>query len=138
VSEPSSRLDRRSVLEGAAYAGVISGAAGLLQVAVKSEALQGLLLIVILLGFLFGGFVAGRGHFDSAARHGAAAAALAFVVIQGVALVRRLVVGDSVNVGSIILGALTAAVCGTLGGLLALRSPGPDAVRRGRRRGDLP
>jgi hypothetical protein len=134
MSDATSSLDRRSVIEGAVYAAIISGAAGITQAVVDSDALVGLLLLVIVVGFVFGGFVAGRGHFGSAARHGAAAAALAFVVVQAVLLVRVMLVGDSVNVVSIIAGALTAAVCGTLGGLLALRSPGPDAVRRNRGR----
>jgi hypothetical protein len=128
----ATNLDRRSIVEGAAYAVVISGGAGVLQAAIDGDAARGLLLVVIVFGFLFGGFVAGRGHFGTAARHGAAAATVAFVVVQGLATARRLALGRSISVGAIILGALTAAVCGTIGGLLATRSPGPDAVRRRR------
>ncbi len=131
-------LDRRSVLAGAAYALVISGGAGLIQTAVDDAGARGLLFVVVLFGFFVGGFVAARGHLTSAARHGATAAVLAFLVFQGVAAARRLLDGDGVSALGVIFNAFTAAVCGMLGGLLATRSPGPAAVRhrRGRPEGD--
>ncbi|MCC6558601.1 MAG: hypothetical protein IT372_37170, partial [Polyangiaceae bacterium] len=72
-------LHLRSVLAGAAYALVISGTAGLVQWAVDSSGWRGVFFLVVLFGFFFGGFVAGRGHVTGAAKHGAAAAVLAFV-----------------------------------------------------------
>lgn len=126
-------LRTASILEGAAYALVISGAGGLIQFATDSRSWRGVLFLVILFGFLFGGFVAGRGNAGTAARHGAVASALAFLVFQGVAATRRVVVGDDVSVVGIVFNAFTAAVCGTLGGMIATRSPGPEAVRRSRR-----
>lgn len=125
-----------SLVEGGLYALLISGLAGLIQFNVDSRGWRALLFLVILFGFFFGGFVAGRGNFGTAARHGAVAASIAFLVFQGVAATRRLVVGDDVSVVGIVFNALTAAVCGSLGGLLATRSPGPEAVRRSRQAPD--
>lgn len=123
-------LRTRSVLSGALYALLISGTAGVVQWAVDSPGWRGVFFLVVLFGFFFGGFVAGRGLASAAARHGAVAAAVAFAVFQGVASIRRLVDGESVSVVGLVFNAFTAAVCGTLGGLLATRSPGPEAVRR--------
>ncbi len=123
---------------GAAYSLVISGAAGLGQVVVDSDAWRGLLFLVVVFGFLFGGFVAGRGNFANAARHGALAALAAFLVLQGVGSLRRLAIGESVLIIGVLFNGFTAAVCGSLGGLLATRSPGPEAVRTRRKRGTNP
>ncbi|MEZ5233839.1 MAG: hypothetical protein R2749_14195 [Acidimicrobiales bacterium] len=124
-------LSVRAVVVGAVYAFVISGSAGLIQWAIDSPGWRGIFLLVVLFGFFFGGFVAGRGqHSGEAAKHGAAAGVLAFAVFQGVAAVRLVADGDSVSLVGLLFNAFTAAVCGSLGGLLATRSPGPDAVRR--------
>lgn len=132
MSSPA--LRRPSIIAGAIYALIISAPAGVAQSMVEGRSARGLLFLVVLFGFLFGGFVAGRGNFGNATRHGALAAAVAFLVFQGIASTRRLVLGDSVSVIGILFNALTAAVCGSLGGMLATRSPGPDAVRSQRRR----
>ncbi len=132
---PEPRLRPASIVAGAAYALVISGAAGVGQAVVDREGWRGLLFLVVVFGFVFGGFVAGRGNFGNAARHGAVAAVAAFLLLQGVASVRRLVVGQPVSVVGLLFNGFTAAVCGSLGGLLATRSPGPDAVRGRRTRG---
>lgn len=120
---------------GATYSLVISGAAGVGQALVDSDGWRGLLFLVVVFGFVFGGFVAGRGNFGNAARHGALAALAAFMLLQGMASIRRLVIGESVSVIAVLFNGFTAAVCGSLGGLLATRSPGPDAVRGDRPRG---
>jgi hypothetical protein len=123
-----------SVLEGAAYTLVISGGAGIAQ-AVLDGGWRGLFFLVVLFGLFFGGFVAGRGNFGTAARHGAAATTLAVVVFQAAASFRRLLIGEDVSVLNFLFVVTFAAVCGSLGGLLSTRSPGPDAVRRHARRG---
>ena len=69
---------------------------------VEDRSARGLLFLVVLFGFLFGGFVAGRGNFGNATRHGALAAAVAFLVVQGIASTRRLVLGDYVSVIGIV------------------------------------
>ncbi len=125
-------LHRPSILHGMAYGVFLSGGAGILQALTDSASWRGLLLVVIVFGYLFGGFVAGRGRFGTAARHGAVAAGLSFLVVQGIAALRRLAIGEDVSVTGIIFFGLTAAACGALGGLLATRSPGPQAVRRSR------
>ena len=123
-------LRPRSVLAGALYALLISGTAGIAQSRATSGTLRGALFLVVLFGFFFGGFVAGRGNFAAAARHGAAAAAVAVAVFQGLAVVRRLLVAQDVSLVGLLYNVMFAAVCGSLGGLLATRSPGPDAIRR--------
>lgn len=128
------RLRWGAVGLGALYAAILSGSAGLAQLANGARSWRGLLFAVILLGFFFGGFVAGRGRTDDAARHGAAAAGGGFVVVQGAAVLRRVVAGEGVSVVGVAFGLTTAAVCGALGGLLATRSPGPSAVRSSARR----
>jgi len=128
-------LRARSVLEGAIYTLVISGTAGVGQAVVDNPTWRGLLFLVVLFGLFFGGFVAGRGNFGSAARHGAAAAAAAIAVFQGGAAIRRLLSGEGASVVGFLFVVGMAAVCGSLGGLLATRSPGPEAVRRSRRGG---
>jgi hypothetical protein len=127
-------LRARSVLEGAVYTLVISGAAGIGQASVSSSSWRAVLFLVVLFGLFFGGFVAGRGNLGSAARHGAAAAAAAIAVFQGGAAIRRLLLGESASVVGFLFVVGLAAVCGSLGGLLATRSPGPEAVRRARSR----
>jgi len=127
-------LRARSVLEGAVYTLVISGAAGVGQAVVDSPTWRALLFLVVLFGLFFGGFVAGRGNFGSAARHGAAAAAAAIAVFQGGAALRRIIAGEGASLVGFLFVVGLAAVCGCLGGLLATRSPGPEAVRRSRRR----
>ena len=124
------QLRPRSVLAGAVYALVISGVAGIAQANVAGGAWRGGLFVVVVFGFFFGGFVAGRGNFGSAARHGAAAAGVAVAVFQGLALLRRLFVGQDISLVALVYNVLFAAVCGALGGLLATRSPGADAIRR--------
>lgn len=115
-----------------AYGVFLSGGAGVLQVFTDGAALRAMLLVVIVFGYFFGGFVAGRGRFGSATRHGAVAAGLSFVVVQGLGSLRRLFAGEGVSLTGIVFFGLTAAACGVLGGLLATRSPGPHAVRRTR------
>lgn len=74
--------------------------------------------LVILLGFFIGGLVAGDRERNTPLVHGAAAALLAYVVIQGLFLVKLLITGDSVEswIGVVFL-ALLAASTGMAGGL---------------------
>jgi len=129
------QLRLSSVLVGAAYTLVICGGAGIAQANVSSGLLRALLFAVVIVGLFFGGFVAGRGNWGSAARHGAAAAVLGIALFQGGAALRRLVVGLDVSVIGALFNLGYAAVCGCLGGLLATRSPGQEAVARYRRGG---
>ncbi|MFN0029354.1 MAG: hypothetical protein ACKV2O_19535, partial [Acidimicrobiales bacterium] len=107
---PGRRLRTGSVLVGAVYSLVISGAAGVGQAVVDNDGWRGLLFLVVLFGFVFGGFVAGRGNFDNAARHGAVAALAAFVLLQGAGSIRRLAIGEPVSLIGVLFNGFTAAV----------------------------
>lgn len=77
--------------------------------------------LVILVGFGAGGWVAARRQPAAPLAHGAAAAFLAWAIVQGVGIVRRLVIGDSLDWLSFVFAALLAASTGAVGGLLADR-----------------
>lgn len=77
--------------------------------------------LVILVGFGAGGWVAARRQPTAPLAHGAAATFLAWAIVQGVGIVRRLVTGDSLDWLSFVFAALLAASTGAVGGLLADR-----------------
>jgi hypothetical protein len=122
-------LDRRIVVRGAASALVLATPA-----AVASSLLAGgdqdhggllsALSFVVLVAFVFGGFVAGMESHQLPAKHGAAAAGLAFVVVQLLGAFSRVTRGDDLSPVRIVLGALLAASAGIIGGLLAARRQG--------------
>jgi hypothetical protein len=78
-------------------------------------------------GYLFLGAVAGFGSARLAEsqllQHGAAAAALAYAIVQGVGIVRHLAIGKSaISPLSFIYLALLMATCGMLGAMLERRA----------------
>jgi putative membrane protein (TIGR04086 family) len=77
--------------------------------------------LLILVGFAAGGWVAARRQPAAPLAHGAAAAFLAWVIVQGVGIVRRLVTGDDLAWLGFVFAALLAASTGAVGGLLADR-----------------
>ena len=114
------------VARGAATALVLAAPAALANVVLasqdpKPEALLNLTLLVLLLGFFFGGILAGREARSDAALHGALAAVLAFVLVQTIGVLGRLDRGDSIKVGGIIFLGFLAACVGTLGALFGTR-----------------
>ena len=124
-------LDPRAVLTGAgAGAALIVPAAVLSQVLVDDSSDDGTPPLVfvffglILAGFALAGWVAGTRPTSerTPVQHGAAAAALAFAVVQAVGLVLVVAAGDEVRIASIIANLLLAASCGAVGGLLATRT----------------
>lgn len=112
----------RVILRGGLWAALIAGAAGIAQALTSAAPLRGLLFAIIVGGFVFGGFVAAREVAASLAKVGALSAATGFAIVQGLATARRAIAGEPIALGAIILGALTAAVCGSIGGLLAARA----------------
>lgn len=121
-------LDRRIVARGAAAALVLATPAAVASslLADNEDRYRGVLsalTLVLLLAFALGGFVAGRESSDLPAKHGAAAAAAAFVVVQMLGVLSRLTRGDSLSAVRIVSGALLAASAGIIGGLLATRRP---------------
>ena len=87
------------VARGAATALVLAAPAALANVVLasqdpKPEALLNLTLLVLLLGFFFGGALSGREARADAARHGTFAALLAFVLVQAIGILGRLDRGE--------------------------------------------
>ncbi len=81
-----------------------------------------LLFVAVLTGFAVGGFVAARRATGAPFTNGGVAALLAYVAIQGVGLVVRLVDGDPPSAATLVFNALLAFACGLAGGALAGRA----------------
>lgn len=75
--------------------------------------------LVIFLGFAVAGFGAGRLRRDTPMIHGALAALLCYVVVQGFGIARRLVADKPLNLATYPLSALLAACLGVAGALFA-------------------
>jgi len=95
----------------------------LLASSTDNRALMFLTFCLILLGFAFGGFAVVRFRLTNPLQHAAAAALLAYVVIQTVGVVVALVRNRDINPVGIVFTALLAACTGMLGAVLALRRP---------------
>lgn len=80
-----------------------------------------LLFFGVLLGFVLGGYVTARSTHDYPYTNGAIAALAAYLVIQGVAIVVRLVGDDPVRVVAVVFNGLVAYGCGLTGALIGAR-----------------
>lgn len=124
-------LDLAAVARGAAVAVAVSLPASLVGLVVVDDADNpGLVLAFLLLvlgGLAAGGYVAGRRVPTAPLLNGAAAALAAFVLIQGIGLVRRVATGAPFSLSSVAFAAFLAYCCGLLGGVAASRrhSVGP-------------
>lgn len=122
-----SRLDGRAVLLGAAVALVVAvPPAVIAQVRADRDTLEAsswvlVLFALILIAFVAGGWVAARQGPAQALANGAVAALVAFAVVQGYGVARRLADGDDVRWLAILFNALLTASCGTVGAVLASR-----------------
>ncbi len=93
-----------------------------------------LLFVLVLAGLAFGGLVAARAAAVAPFTNGGLAALLAFVAIQGVALVVRGADGDSTSVPGLVFNGLLAYGCGLAGAAAATRqarSPGAGSPTGG-------
>lgn len=121
------RLDRTSVLKGTAVTLAITvPPAVVVQLMDDGDDMAAsnwtrVAFLVILVGFGAGGWVAARRQPTAPLAHGAAAAFVAWAIVQGIGIVRRLVAGDSLDWLSFVFAALLAASTGAVGGLLADR-----------------
>lgn len=121
--------DLEAVVKGAATSIVIC-----LPLALIAEAVAGtdeddlawwapVLFFGVLAGFVLGGFVAARNARDYPYTNGAVAALAAFVLIQGVAILVRLVGDEPVRYVSVVFMGLLAYGCGLTGALAGSRRP---------------
>ena len=116
-------LDRLVVVRGAAGGLILAMPAALANVVLadQDERSQGLLALtagVVVLGFVLAGLVAGIDAPHDGERHGQAAAALTFVLVEAVLLLGRLDRGAGISVPAIVIIALFALIGGTLGARL--------------------
>ena len=119
-------LDPRIVVRAAGYALcwlVPAALLNLLASSSDSRALMFLTFCLILLGFAFGGFAVVRFRLENPLQHAAAAALLAYVVIQAVGILVAIVRDRDINPVGIVFTALLAACTGMLGAVLGLRRP---------------
>jgi putative membrane protein (TIGR04086 family) len=75
----------------------------------------------VLLGFVLGGYLTARSCHDYPYTNGAVAALAAYVIIQGVAVVVRLVGDDDIRVVAIVFNGLVSYGCGLTGALIGAR-----------------
>lgn len=127
-------LDWTAVLRGAGAALIVAVPAGFAQRAVNTgSSLKGLLLLVILVGFGWGGAVAAKAAPPARPlTHGAVASAVAVAGYLVILVVARLARGDSIAAISIAFVALISVSCGILGAELGerrRRSRAANAVR---------
>ncbi len=123
-------LDRRVVVRGAASCLVFGAPVAVVYSLLADQershrGLLSLLSLALLLSFALGGFAAGRESAGLPAKHAAAAAAIAFVVIQVLGSLARLSRGASLSGSRIVLTGLLSMCVAVLGGLLAGRTRSP-------------
>lgn len=80
------------------------------------------LYFAVLVGFVAGGYVAARAARDYPYTNGALAALAAFVVIQGIAIVIRLVGDEPIRYVAVVFNGLLAYGCGLTGALAGART----------------
>jgi putative membrane protein (TIGR04086 family) len=118
-------LDPKAVAFGTIVALVIAvPPAVLAQIQSDRDSLEGsnwvlALFAVVLLAFIIGGYVAARRGPGAPLVNGAAAALLAYALVQGVGVVHRLADGHDVRWAAMVFSALLATSCGTVGAILA-------------------
>jgi putative membrane protein (TIGR04086 family) len=118
-------LERRPIIAGAALTIVLAVPPAVLGVVLsEDDSMEGspwvpVLFAWIVASFLVGGFIAARAQPHAPLAHGALAALLAFVLVQGVGVIRHLVTGEDVKWVSIAFAMLLASSTGTVGGIVA-------------------
>lgn len=124
-------LDRRSVLEGAAVALVVTLPPVILVRILYGDDMPGeesnawiVPMLALFAGFILGGHRAAKRQPREAFAHAAAATALAFAIVVAYSVVRRTVTGDDIGLSFFIrmalLGSITVSL-GVLGGYVAVR-----------------
>jgi putative membrane protein (TIGR04086 family) len=120
------RLERRAILTGTAITIALAVPPAVLGVLLsEDDSMEGsawvpFLFAWIVLAFFVGGLVAARAQPHAPLAHGAVAALLAYVLVQGVGVLRHLLSGDD-DVAWLAMPffALLASSTGTVGGIVA-------------------
>lgn len=128
-------LDRLVVARGAAAASFLAVPAtianGILAAQDEPSGAWSLLTLVVLaVGFFVGGFSAGTERPDDGRRHGLAAALVALVPVEALAILNRLDRGAGVSAFSIVITAFLAAGAGSTGGNVGARRQANRTTRR--------
>ncbi len=119
-------LDPPSVARGVTVAAVIAVPAALVGLWASDSDdlgwLGGVAVLVVLVGLVVGGAVAAHSQqVGSPLTHGIVTAAVLFVVVQAVGILRRLLTSDSISWSRILSSAVLALVAGAIGGLIGGR-----------------
>ena len=119
MAEP---LDRGAILHGAIAAAVIAVPAGVVQnVVAEGSSVRFFMFLLVVVGFIAGGFVAGRDAPERALVHGGLAALAVYLSVQTIGIVLRLARGVAITWIGIPLIALLSISCGIMGGYFAFR-----------------
>ena len=124
----TSNLQPEAIVKGMALAIVICLPLALLSQAIADSTDDDpsrwafVLFVGVLAGFVLGGFVTARSATDYPYTNGAVAALAGYLVIQGVAIVVRLVGGDDVRIVAVVFNGLVAYGCGLTGALAGARN----------------
>lgn len=119
------RLEGRSIVVGALLTIVLAVPPTVVAVlATDDDTLAGsswvpALFLWIVVAFFAGGLLAARAQPHAPLAHGALAALLAYVLVQGVGVVRHLLTGDEIAWLAIPFNALLASSTGMVGGIVA-------------------
>jgi putative membrane protein (TIGR04086 family) len=118
-------VDRRAVAAGAITALVLAIPAGVISaIVVDDNSSNGVFAfyVVIIMGMLAGGFVAGSKRPDAPLTHGALAAAVAYLVSQAITLVVKAARGSDLRSPAVyVFNLLLMASIGVVGGFIAER-----------------
>src|SRR6476620_7331294 len=116
-------IDWRSVGAGAIAALVFALPAAILSaIVVEDDSTSAPAVLVIIIGMLFGGFVAGSKRTDAPLTHGALAAATAYVVAQAATLLVKAAKGSDLRSPVVyVFNLLLMASIGVVGGFIADR-----------------
>lgn len=122
------KIDRDALFAGIVVAAIIAVPAAIIGQAVDDSSSSDpsgfalLLVAVVLAGLVAGSTVAAmRQQLDTPLAHGILTAVVTFVIVQGIGIIRHLVIGEEVLWSRVLSSALLSMVAGTLGGLLGGR-----------------
>lgn len=119
------RFDRLAILRGAAFGNLLALPGALVNSAFSGDddasALVALSFLVVALGFVVAGLVAGANAPSEPSRHGALAGLVAFVPVELIAILGRLDREAPIRPAGIIVLALLAATAASGGAMLGAR-----------------